>query len=59
MDRLRAVLDRPEIVDRDVEAALRGADTADDQDRPAARFERDSSTGAQVLGVGGDGDRRP
>jgi aerobic C4-dicarboxylate transport protein len=58
LDRLHTVLDRPEIVDRDVEAALRGADTADDQDRPAARFERDPATGGQVIGVGGQPERR-
>jgi aerobic C4-dicarboxylate transport protein len=57
-DRLRAVLDRPEIVDREVEAALRGDDAADDHDRPAARFERDPATGAHVVGVGGEPDRR-
>jgi aerobic C4-dicarboxylate transport protein len=58
MDRLRTVLDRPEIVDRDVEAALRGADTADDHDRPAARFQRDPATGGQIIGVGGEPERR-
>jgi aerobic C4-dicarboxylate transport protein len=57
LDRLHTVLDRPEIVDRDVEAALRGQDASDDHDRPAARFERDPATGGQVIAVGADAER--
>jgi aerobic C4-dicarboxylate transport protein len=58
VDRLHTVLDRPEIVDREVEAALRGDDAADDHDRPAARFEREPATGAHVVGVGAESERR-
>ena len=57
-ERLRAVLAQPEIVDREVEAALRGGDTADDHDRPAARFERDSGTGAERVPAGTERERR-
>jgi aerobic C4-dicarboxylate transport protein len=57
LDRLHTVLDRPEIVDRDVEAALRGQDASDDHDRPAARFERDPATCGQVIAVGADAER--
>jgi aerobic C4-dicarboxylate transport protein len=58
-ERLQAVLAEPGIVDREVEQALRGGDTADDHDRPAARFDREPATGGQVLGVGGEPERRP
>jgi aerobic C4-dicarboxylate transport protein len=51
-ERLRAVLAQPEIVDREVEAALRGTDdragrSAVEEAEPP-RFERDAATGAHV-----------
>jgi aerobic C4-dicarboxylate transport protein len=58
-ERLQAVLAQPQIVDREVEQALRGGEAADDHDRPAARFDRDPATGGQVVGVGGEAERRP
>jgi aerobic C4-dicarboxylate transport protein len=49
-ERFRAVLAEPDIVDREVQRAMRGEDDADghvgDPARP--RFERDPATGAHV-----------
>jgi aerobic C4-dicarboxylate transport protein len=58
-ERFQAVLAEPSIVDREVERALSGEGAgaaADDETRPAARFERDPATGAHVA-VGGEPER--
>src|SRR3954464_9698901 len=47
-ERLHRVLADPSLADQAVEQALSGAGVADAHDRPAARFERDPATGAQV-----------
>jgi aerobic C4-dicarboxylate transport protein len=46
-ERFQAVLAEPSIVDREVEAAMRGEDDAED-DATRPRFERDGATGAHV-----------
>jgi aerobic C4-dicarboxylate transport protein len=59
-ERFQAVLNEPSIVDREVEAAMRGRDEAEaderDGDGPAPRFERDPATGAHVP-AGSDAER--
>ena len=58
VDRLHTVLDRPEIVDRDVDAALRGVDTADEKTGRRRNSSTTRPPGSHVAGVGGDGERR-
>jgi aerobic C4-dicarboxylate transport protein len=61
-ERFQAVLNEPSIVDREVEAAMRGRDEAEAEGRdgdgtgPAPRFERDPATGAHVP-AGSDAER--